>query len=338
MVSRLQKFIQSVVDFVKKAKTVLTWRIFCSYLLISVPLALLFAILFDIGLYVFDPMRLPLYIMRLASIFWTILIGLVGFVGGLLASKRFFSYIKRLRSFKQNSLPTRRLKLAVSIASLITALIYPCYQAIASYSGPPRTAIPNTPYSGMVVINDRLTSNRLGWEAIPSQKNSCAFTDAGYEVRADNINKSQTCLADKTNLGDFALQIEMTLKTGDVGGIWFRDSYLLILLGNSFTDGFFDLYAVTRNGYRTDLLPECNPIQTGCPIGESFAPQQTVTVTIIARDTSIELYVDTFRVKTLTNGVSPTGSIGVFAEIANGQQDAQTDVLFANMRIWTNIA
>ncbi len=335
---RLQKFIQSVVAFVIKAKTVLTWRIFCSYLLIALPLAFLVAILFDIFLYALDPMRLPIPIIRLGSISWAILIGLAGFVGGLLATKRLLSYIKRLGGFIQSSLPTRHLKFAVIIASTITALIYPCYQAIASYSSPPRTAIPNTPYTGTVVINDPLTSNRLGWEALPSQKNSCAFTGAGYEVRADNINKAQTCLADKTNFGDFALQIEMTLKTGVVGGIWFRDDYLLILLGNSFTDGNFDLYAVAQNGYRTNLIPECNPIQTGCSIGESFAPQQTVTVTVIARDTTIDLYVDTFRVKTLTNGVSPTGRIGVFAQIANGQQDAQTDVLFANMRIWTNVA
>ncbi len=338
MVSQLQKFIRSVVGFAKKAKTVLTWRIFGSYVLIALPLAFLFAVLFDISLYAADPTRLPLPIIRLGSISWAILAGLVSGVVVLVASKRFLSWLERLRSFVQDSLPNRRLKLAVGIASIITALLYPCYQVVASYSGPPRTAIPNTPYSGMVVINDPLTSNRLGWEAVPSQKNSCAFTDAGYEVRADNINKAQTCLADKTNFGDFAFQIEMTLKTGDVGGIWFRDNYLLILLGNSFTYGYFDLYAFQQNGYRTELLPECDPIQTGCPIGESFRPQQTVTVTIIAIGTSIELYVDTFKVKTLTNGVSSSGKIGVFAEIANGQQDAQTDILFANMRIWTNIA
>jgi len=327
-----------VIGLIKKAKTALTWRVFGSYLLIALPLAFLAAILFDIFLYAFDPMRLPLPIIRLGSISWAILIGLAGFAGGLLATKRLLGYLKQVWGFIQSGLPTRQLKLTVRIASFTTALIVLSCQAIVSYSSPPRTAIPNTPYTGMIVINDPLTSNRLGWEAFPFQKNSCVFTDAGYEVRTNNINKPQACLANKTNFSDFALQIEMTLKIGGVGGILFRDRYLLILLGNPSTDGYFDLYALTQNGYRTDLLPECNPLQTGCPIPESLTQQQTVTVTIIARDTSIELYVDTFRVKTLTNGVSPTGSIGVFAQIANRQQETQTDVLFANMRIWTNIA
>jgi hypothetical protein len=340
MVSRLQKFIKSVVDFVKKAKIALTWKVFGSYLLVALPLVFVFAILVDIGLYVVDPMRLPLPIIRLGTIAWAILAGLVSAVVVLLASKRFLSWLGQLWGFVKGSLPTRQLKLAVSIACVITALIYPCYQVIASYSGSPRTAIPNTPYTGTVVVNDPLTSNRLRWDAPPSQKGSCTFTDAGYEVRAGDVNNPQACFAAKTNFGDFALQAEMTLEKGAVGGILFRNSYLLILIGNPYTTGFFDLYVYMQNRDRANLTPSCDPlqVQTGCPIGESFAPQQTVTITIVARGTSIDLYVDTHKVQTLTNGVSSTGQVGVFAEIANGQPDTQTDVLFANMRIWTDIA
>ncbi len=337
MVSRLQKCIRPVMDFIKKAKTALTWRVFGSYLLIALPLVFLFAILFDIGLYIADPMRLPLPIIRLGTIAWAILAGLVSGVLVLVASKRFLGWLKQSHSFVQASLPTRRLKLAVGIASLITALIYPCYQAIASYSGLPRTAIPNTPYTGTVVVNDPLTSNRLGWEAIPSQQNACIFTTSGYEVRADNKSKLQMCLADKTNFSDFALQVEMTLMMGDISGILFRDRYLLTLMGGPI-EGYLDLTVMTQNGYITDLLPKCYPLSPGCLIGESLVPQQTVTITIVARGTSIELYVDAYRERMLTNEVSSTGSIGVLAAVTDGQQDAQTEALFANMRIWTNIA
>src|SRR5438552_17278214 len=106
MGSQLQKLRQSVVDFAKKAKTILTWRIFGSYVLIALPLAFLFAILLDIGLYVADPMRLPSPIIRLGSISWAILAGLVSGVVLLVASKRFLSWLKRLRSFVQHSLPS----------------------------------------------------------------------------------------------------------------------------------------------------------------------------------------------------------------------------------------
>jgi hypothetical protein len=338
MVPRLQKFIRSVVDFAKKAKIALTWKVFFAYVLMALPLAFLFAILFDIFLYAFDPMRLPLPLIRLGTISWAILIGLAGFAGGLLARKRLLSYIKQVWGFIQSSLPAPQLKLTIRIASLITALIVLSCQAIVTYSSPPRTAIPNTPYSGMVVVNDPLTSNRLGWEVIPAGINSCVFTGDGYEVRANRANMRQSCFANKINLSDFAVQVDMTLKAGYLGGIWFRDRYQLLLLGNSYTDGYFELYAVTHNGYFTQLLPECNAIQTGCPIGESLRQQQTVTATIIARGTTIEVYIDTLKVKTLTNGVSSSGEIGLFAEIANGEQVSQADVLFANMRIWTDIA
>ena len=338
MLSRMQKFIQSLIDFTKKAKAVVTWPVFGSFLLMALPLALLFAILFDIFLYALDPMRLPLFIVRLGGITVLLLGLLVTLIVVLVASQPFRRFIKELNSFVQNSLQTPRLKKTIYIASILASLLYPCVQATTAYSSPPRTTIPNTPYSGTVVVSDPLIANRLGWVAIPPQKNSCAFTDSGYEVRAGNVNKNQTCLADKTNFSDFALQIEMTLKTGIVGGIWFRNQYLLELAGNPYSYGYFNLYAFTQNIYLTSLLPRCDPTQTGCPIGENFAPQQTITITVVARGNSIELYFDTYRMRTITNGVSSTGSIGVFAQKENGQQDAQTDVLFANMRIWTDIA
>lgn len=339
MVSRLRKRLQSAVDFVKRAKAALTWKVFGSYLLLALPLVFVFAVLADIGLYVVDPTRLPLPIIRLGTIAWAILAGLVSAVLVLLASKRFLGWLGQLWGFVKASLPTRRLQLSVSIACIITALIYPCCQVVAAYSGPPRTAIPNTSYTGTVAVNDPLTSNRLGWQTRPTPKSSCTFTNAGYEVLAGEANNPQACLADKTNFGDFALQVEMTLEKGAVGGVLFRDRYLLILIGNPYTTGFFNLYAYMQNGSRASLTPSCDPLQlqTGCPIEESVAPQQTVTVTIVAIGTSIELYVDTHKIQTLTNGVSSTGRIGVFAEIASGQPDTQTDVLFANMRVWTNI-
>ncbi len=331
---RLKNFMQSVVDSVKKVKTFLTSKIFYSYILISIPLVVLIAILFDIFLYVFDPAHLPEPIVKLGTLAWTVILGSVGLVG-LLARKQLPHYFKLYYTYIQNSLPTRHLLFAVLIASLITASLVPYIQ----YSAPPRTAIPYTAYSGTVFINDPLTSNRLGWVTDQAEQKSCKFTNSGYEVYADNINKPQACFANKTqHLTDFALQIEMTLEKGIVGGILFRDSYLLILIGNSFTTGSFNLYAYIRNGNRMTLTPECDPIATGCPIGESFASQQTVTVTIIARGASLELYVDSHKLQVLTSEVSSTGRIGVFAETAQGQQDAQTKVLFANMRIWTNIA
>lgn len=322
-----------------RVKLTVTKRLLFAYLLIALPLVLLLAILVDTVLYAINPLLLPPPIIRFASLYWTILVGLIGGMVVLLASKRFLDSARRVYHFLQDSLPTRRLKFIIGVASLITALLYPCSQVVASYYGPQRTAIPNTPYSGSVLLKDPLTTNSLGWKALPSPKSSCTFTNAGYEVLAKDKKTRQLCLAHaaSTYLHDFALQVEMTMKVGAVGGILFRDRYLLTLIGNSYAQGSFDLEAMIRDGNVTELLPSCYPFDGGCFIGESVAPEQTVTITVIARGTTLEVYIDMLRVKTLTNGVSAVGGIGLFAEIANGQPDAYTDVLFSNLSIWTDV-
>lgn len=57
MMLRSQQLIRTVIDFIKKAKATLTWRVVGSYFLIALPLVFVFAILADIGLYIIDPMR-----------------------------------------------------------------------------------------------------------------------------------------------------------------------------------------------------------------------------------------------------------------------------------------
>ena len=331
MVPRLRKLIQSLVDLAKKAKAALTRRVVGVYLLFT----FLFAVIFETLLYLFVPADLPPLVIRLGSIIWSIIA--VVFAGGLLAllaNKEVLAWLGKLPKFVEASFVTRKAKRVVIIASIVTALLYPLYQVIAA---PSRTAISDTPYSGTVVVDDPLTSNRLGWDAVPSLQNGCVFTASGYEVRADSKSKLQACFANKTNFSDFALQMEMTLIAGEVGGVVFRGHYFLYLTAGPVV-GYLDLSASTQNGYPTDLLPNCEPFQPGCSIGESLVQGQTVTITIIARGTSLELYVDTIRVRTLTNGVSLAGNIGVFAAVESGQQDAQTEALFASMRIWTDIA
>ena len=339
MVPRLQKLIQPVGNFIKMIKAALTWRVFLVYVVITCVASFLFVVFLYTYLYIFDPTRLPSSALRPVVIFWSIIGALLigGFAVVIFANKNFLSLLGKTRDFVQNSLPSGRIKLVVITASLITALIYPCWQAIAYYSVPPITAIPNTPYSGMIAIDDSLSSNHLGWVATPSHQSACTFTLAGYEVRANNGNSLQFCIANKTNFSDFALQVEMTLMSGEIGGVLFRDRYLLALIGSPY-NGFYDISAITKNKYETNLLPSCDPIQQGCPIGESIAQQQTVTITLIARGTSIEIYFDGYRMRTVNNGVSSSGGVGFFTGVAKGQEDAQSDVLFANLRIWTDVS
>lgn len=119
----------------------------------------LFAVIFETLLYLFVPADLPSLIIRLGSIGWGILaVVLAGGVLALLANKEVLAWLGQLPKFVEASFVTRTVKRVVIIASIVTALLYPLYQVVA----PSRTAIPNTSYSGTMVVNDPLTSNNLG--------------------------------------------------------------------------------------------------------------------------------------------------------------------------------
>ena len=77
MVPRLHKFIQSAVDFAKKVKAALTWRLFGVYILFT----LLLTVLIETLLYIFNPTDLPPFIIRLGSILGGILVAVLA--GGL---------------------------------------------------------------------------------------------------------------------------------------------------------------------------------------------------------------------------------------------------------------
>ncbi len=235
-------------------KAALTRRVVGIYLLFT----LLAAVIFESLLYLFAPADLPPLIIRLGSIVWgVIVVVLAGGVLALLSNKEVRDWLGGLPKFVEASFVTRKVRRVVIISSIVTALLYPLYQVIAS---PSRTAIPNTSYSGTMVVNDPLTSNNLGWDAVPSQPNGCIFTAAGYEVRVDRKSTLQDCFANKTNFSDFALQVQMTLMAGDVGGILFRDSYVLNLTSGS-PQGSVDLEALPPDGQPTYLIPACLPLQ-----------------------------------------------------------------------------
>jgi len=294
------------------------------------PLAFLLGLILDIVLYSINPALLPVPIVRLANISWTLLVGLAGLLAGLsLASKRALKYLGQ-------SLPTRRLKITVGTLALLTALLYPGWQLGMSLFGPHRVAIVNTPYSGVEVTDNLLTTNRVRWEASPSRRDACTLTGAGYEVRATQPDIIQGCTATATNFSDFAFQIEMTLIQGEGGGIFFRDSQsgtyeLQVLHG-----GYFKLYASDSNGYQS-LTPDCEIGPTGCYVGEYLDTGLTITITVVARDASIEIYFNNLKMPSVTSRVSLHGSIGVFALTAKGQPVAQTVVDFANAVIWTDL-
>ncbi len=142
IVSRLRKRLQSLIDLARKAKAALTRRVVGIYLLFT----LLAAVIFESLLYLFAPADLPPLIIRLGSIVWgVIVVVLAGGVLALLANKEVRDWLGGLPKFVEASFVTRKVRRVVIISSIVTALLYPLYQVIAS---PSRTAIPNTSYRG----------------------------------------------------------------------------------------------------------------------------------------------------------------------------------------------
>jgi serine/threonine protein kinase len=110
--------------------------------------------------------------------------------------------------------------------------------------------------NGKPVINDSLRSqDGSTWKDEHLATGTCTFTGGAYHVTAVK-NQSMSCLSGRSNLSNFAFQVEMTIVKGDhdykdmpsYGGISFRvDSssakFYRFILG---TDGFY-VFSVVNN-------------------------------------------------------------------------------------------
>ncbi len=184
---------------------------------------------------------------------------------------------------------------------------------------------------GRPVLDDPLKDNSKGYDWLASSFTGypCEFTAGAYHVKSPTQSSGTLCLAQSTDYSNFAFQVQMTIIAGDTGGIAFRAdgaNTRLYLFGIQ-SDGTYvlDLYAGSSVSQARRLaFGSSSAINTGL--------NRPNLITVVARGSSIDLYVNQQYV---TGGSDSTYSHGQIGVVAYAYNSNSTEVAFSNAKVWT---
>ena len=180
-----------------------------------------------------------------------------------------------------------------------------------------------------LAFNDALTS---GSDAQWSSGSACKANTTGYQVSIAQVGNFEFCTQINSNFSDFAFQVNMTIQSGDCGGLIFRkidnnNFYIMLVCA----DGSYDL-GLFQNG-KPSWADSLTQRPTSAAIKKG-AGQQNVVAVVIQGDT-FNLYVNGFTksVDTFTDS-NNTFSQGSIAVVANDFTNP-TSVVYTNAVVWT---
>ncbi len=171
--------------------------------------------------------------------------------------------------------------------------------------------------SGTPVLSDPLVApDNNQWDSFP---NSCIFQDRSYHLLNTHPGTFNICKEEANTFCNFAFQAEMTIISGDGGGLIFR-----------LADGAMERFRVSSNGSYDFVDPAPNG-----PYGISDAVHQGLgksnILTSIAQGSTIDIYINGQHIGNLQHSQSPAcGQIGFLA--LDFSQSA--DVQFSNVKVW----
>ena len=193
------------------------------------------------------------------------------------------------------------------------------------------TAIVSTyPFSNKVLLNDPLTDNSKGmkWDETTNQTGGvCKFTGNAYHALESQAGYFNTCFANQSHFSDFTFQVDMTITSGDRGGLLFRADSAntkLYYLRLSQTGAYSLFLYVDSTGTNAKNLDH------GTLTGFNTGVNQKNTIGVVARGSSISIYVNKQLVNTITDTTYSTGEIGLTAESLTNS----TEVVYNNAMVW----
>ncbi len=166
----------------------------------------------------------------------------------------------------------------------------------------------------------------------------CYYAGSAYHVTAAQY-VGTACFDEGRNLRNFAFQAKMTILKGDTGGIIFRSNPsasgnasriasqrgITVLQTYTFTVSTDDTYSLNVSpGRGCKILASgySSAIQNGLP--------QSTILTVVARGSSIYLYINGQFVALAHDSTASSGNIGLFA----ASMKDPTDVTFSDVKVW----
>jgi eukaryotic-like serine/threonine-protein kinase len=194
-----------------------------------------------------------------------------------------------------------------------------------------QTANPYPPYGGTLVLSDPLRDNSRGysWDVGNlSGQGICRFAGNTYHVvqNAIVLGGITTCNSQALpSQSNFAIQVQVTITSGDAGGIAFRAQ-----------DLDFYLFAIAPDGSYHFEVVQVNELQPPHTVSQGVDPaihkglNQPNLLAVVAVGNTIHLYVNKHEVDTVTDNTFQSGQIGLTAE----ESTNPTDVMFSNAMVW----
>lgn len=185
----------------------------------------------------------------------------------------------------------------------------------------------NTATGGTPALSDSLANNSSSnWDVNQAQGGGgCGFSGGAYHASLNNKGYYFPCMANNTNFSNFAYQVQMNIVSGSAGGVIFR--------GNNNSSKFYVLTVDTGGNYllfTTSSTSQSSTLLSGTAPSFKQNNGQTNLLTVIARGTSIYIYINKQYVGSVTDSTYSSGQIGVVVDAHNGS----TNVAFSNARVW----
>ncbi|MDQ2715248.1 MAG: hypothetical protein M3Z08_10105 [Chloroflexota bacterium] len=153
----------------------------------------------------------------------------------------------------------------------------------------------------------------------------CFFAGGALHVSIQSSNSYLPCMANATNFRNFAFQVQAKILTGDQAGLIFRgnnstNKFYLVDIGR---DGSCSLLFTQNNGHSMVLAETpTTVVKTGL--------NQVNLITVIARGSTMSIYINKQFVLTTSDSTYASGQIGVFA--ADGTRP--TEAIFTHAQVW----
>lgn len=266
------------------------------------------------------PMQRPRRAFSAATIVLFVILALLIGAGGM------FSYFMIVNRSAQN-----QTQAAAGAPAISTTVIPTSAQNTTAVTTTDPQVLYTQATSGTPAFEGSLNSqNPDGWVAVGGTGGSCAFT--GNALHASALPPQDSfCVAPSVSFGNFAYQARITITQGDTGGLIFRFDILdrkAYLFAISPSQGFYLLVSgqgnsLSQGNARILAGATSSAINTGL--------NQPNLLTVIARGSTIYLYVNQQYITSVSDSISSAGVIGVFGE---NSQNGSVDVTFSNIQVW----
>jgi hypothetical protein len=178
---------------------------------------------------------------------------------------------------------------------------------------------------GNPAINDSLAGNsNSNWDVDQAQGGGgCGFSGSAYHASLDSKGFYFPCIAENTNVSNFAFQVDMNINKGDGGGLLFRakSSSVQFYALQINSDGSYDLFLSKDPTHNTNLLSGTST---------AYKKGQTNLITIIARGSNFYIYINKQYTGSVSDSTYTSGQIGVLVD----DHTNPTDVAYTNAQVW----